>query len=552
MTDFNILHGLSTELFSSPGVVNPDLIIEEGCWYLCTDTAELFLGTYSNCSNCTNCTNCDNCTNCANCSDRELTLKKINADIINLVAKSIINLEITNGRLIATYSDDTTADLGSVVEDFPTELSSFTNDVGYATKQDVSEAIANIPKVSLTGYATESWVNDQGFLTAIPEEFVTSEELANEGFIKEHQSLEDYVKSEDISDFITIADVEAKQYATEHYVDEAITKQVPVDELAKKEEIVEVKTKLEAEVLPTIKNTIIPKVEELAETAATQKWVEEQGYLTEHQNLSDYAKKTELFSRSYKDLRDTPEIPSINGLASEEYVDSVIAGIDYPTVDLSNYALKAEVNVKANDVPFTRSKLIANAIGNFSAGEDVKGLTVAEILAKLLGLTDGAMPDGIIEEIVAYAIPMYSVTSEGILAEIPYSYLKLTAETSTDKPTTSGFYQIVDNSGKVIESGYQEIQTFSNDIYYVIALPKEIDYNTMITIKGYNTTLDVWTDEVEKFAMTSDPSQVEMLCSEANIDISRVDTSVYTIWASETCPTGSLLRYVINEKEAAI
>lgn len=44
MVDFKIRRGLSTTLFSEPGVINSRLVIEEGCWYLCTDTAELFLG----------------------------------------------------------------------------------------------------------------------------------------------------------------------------------------------------------------------------------------------------------------------------------------------------------------------------------------------------------------------------------------------------------------------------------------------------------------------------------------------------------------------------
>ena len=43
MFDFQINRGLSTDLFIN-GQVNPDLIIEEGCWYLCTDTAELDVG----------------------------------------------------------------------------------------------------------------------------------------------------------------------------------------------------------------------------------------------------------------------------------------------------------------------------------------------------------------------------------------------------------------------------------------------------------------------------------------------------------------------------
>ena len=43
MLDFKIKRGLSTTLFSEPGTINPKLIIELGCWYLCIDTAELFV-----------------------------------------------------------------------------------------------------------------------------------------------------------------------------------------------------------------------------------------------------------------------------------------------------------------------------------------------------------------------------------------------------------------------------------------------------------------------------------------------------------------------------
>lgn len=44
MTDFKIKQGYSTQLFTAPGVINPRLIIEPGCWYLCTDVASLYLG----------------------------------------------------------------------------------------------------------------------------------------------------------------------------------------------------------------------------------------------------------------------------------------------------------------------------------------------------------------------------------------------------------------------------------------------------------------------------------------------------------------------------
>lgn len=44
MVDLKIRRGTSDVMFTAPGVVNPRLLIEEGCWYLCTDTAELYLG----------------------------------------------------------------------------------------------------------------------------------------------------------------------------------------------------------------------------------------------------------------------------------------------------------------------------------------------------------------------------------------------------------------------------------------------------------------------------------------------------------------------------
>lgn len=45
---------------------------------------------------------------------------------------------------------------------------------------------------------------------------------------------------------------------------------------------------------------------------ATQSWVNDQGFLTDHQDLSDYALKSELFSGSYNDLTDKPSIPDNN------------------------------------------------------------------------------------------------------------------------------------------------------------------------------------------------------------------------------------------------
>jgi hypothetical protein len=57
--------------------------------------------------------------------------------------------------------------------------------------------------------------------------------------------------------------------------------------------------------------------------------------------LNNKADKSELFSKDYNDLINTPSIPSIEGLASQTWVQQQIAAI--PGVDLSGYALKSEI-----------------------------------------------------------------------------------------------------------------------------------------------------------------------------------------------------------------
>ena len=237
-------------------------------------------------------------------------------------------------------------------------------------------------------------------------------------------------------------------------------------------------------------------------------------------DLSDYAKKD--------------EIPSIEGLATEEYVNNT-------------------VSAKANDILFATDKFVNTSVGNFAVNENVNGYTIAQLFAKLLGLSDKTLtpdepeiPSDTIANIVTNKIPMYSVTADGMLAEIPYNHISLTEESALDVPTESGFYQIKDISGNVIESGYQELQADSDETYYVIALPKIVDYNTMVMLSVYDDNMSVWTD-AEKFRFTCDPSEVAALCDEAGIDISHIDTNVYTVWALDDCPTGSKIRFIINE-----
>lgn len=80
----------------------------------------------------------------------------------------------------------------------------------------------------------------------------------------------------------------------------------------------------------------------------------DKGYLTEHQDLSEYAKKT--------------EIPSVEGLATKTYVDNAVGAIVIP--DVSNFTTMAAVEAKGYQTEAQVNTLINTALGAISNAED--------------------------------------------------------------------------------------------------------------------------------------------------------------------------------------
>ena len=148
----------------------------------------------------------------------------------------------------------------------------------------------------------------------------------------------------DLSDYVTKSELQAKldalninidlsAYATKEELTNAINS-IDLSVYALKTEIPSLNGYAKLTDLPTKVSQLendsnylssIP-VEYVTETELNAK-----GYLTEHQDLSAYALKT--------------EIPSLNGYATTEYVDNAIANVPSGgNVDLSNYYTKAETN----------------------------------------------------------------------------------------------------------------------------------------------------------------------------------------------------------------
>ena len=150
------------------------------------------------------------------------------------------------------------------VEDFETQISTKVDRADVYVKSEIDTQIntlrGEIP--SLDGIATETWVENKGYLTA-------------------HQDLSGYVKKSEITDLVSITALEnsLKPYAKETWVEEKISTKVDRPDVYVKSEI---DTKI---------NTLrgeIPSIDGLA----TEQWVESKGYLTEHQSLAGFATET--------------------------------------------------------------------------------------------------------------------------------------------------------------------------------------------------------------------------------------------------------------------
>lgn len=169
----------------------------------------------------------------------------------------------------------------------------------YATKEELTAAIQNI---DLSGYALKS----------------------------EIPSLDGYAKTTDIPSIDGLA---TKTYVDESIANATIGEEVDLSNYVTKDTVY---TKTETDALiPTVPT----KVSELEN---------DKGYLTEHQDLSAYALKTDI-----------PDV-SLDGYATETYVDNKVASI--PTTDLTNYYTRDETYNKEEV-----DSLVANSGGSGSS-----------------------------------------------------------------------------------------------------------------------------------------------------------------------------------------
>ena len=163
----------------------------------------------------------------------------------------------------------------------------------------------------------------------------------------------------DLSDYVTKSELQAKLDALHINID--------LSSYATKEELTQAINSIDLS--SYAKKTDIPSLDGYV----TNEQLNAKGYLTEHQDLSAYALKTEI-----------PTVPSLDGYATTEYVDNAIANV--PTggnVDLSNYYTKAETNAL---IPSTEGlateEYVNNAVSNIPTTDLTNYYTKSETYSK--------------------------------------------------------------------------------------------------------------------------------------------------------------------------
>lgn len=241
---------------------------------------------------------------------------------------------------------------------------------------------------------------------------------------------------------------------------------------------------------------------------------------------------------SYEHVDGVITLPSF---AQASYVDDKIKEIKIPEIPRvvsafdndANYVTARELDAKgfitdisskADNVLFTVNKFVNKPIGKFKAGDNIKGLTLANLFINMLGLTDtfeGELPDDpeapqkmTIALAKQNSLPVLQgsvKTSDGSPtiedSESVFAYMLLSADASSAAPSaanpgTSTIYEITNSSGKVVEHGYQVYTIASGrGTYWRISIAEGL---VIRNVKIYDDLQGQWVDYTPTFTDTGE------------------------------------------------
>ena len=142
----------------------------------------------------------------------------ITVDLTGYATEEYVEIQINDS--IEEYDKTITQYVNESIENIPKP-----DLTGLATEDFVRTEISNIdiPETDLTGYATEDWVNAKGYLTSIPNYYVTDNKLNSKGYVTA-ETLNNYAHKNDIPTVPTKVSELTNDinYTTKDYVDKAV------------------------------------------------------------------------------------------------------------------------------------------------------------------------------------------------------------------------------------------------------------------------------------------------------------------------------------------
>lgn len=295
--------------------------------------------------------------------------------------------------------------------------------------------------------------------------------------------------------------------------------------------------------IPTDYLTAIP------EEYVTETELEGKGYLTTHQDLSEYAKLTDIptvptnVSEFNNDAGYLTEHQDISGKADVDHTH-VLADIeDYTAPDLSEYAKEADVasaldtkqdklvsgtniatingqsllsggNIEVaggtvsspDDIYLTFADPTTVAVGGIAVGTTITNWSLTKLIQTMLfGDTSSDEPvyETIADQIIAETPVTYVLDETGALVESQFAQKTMNAEEAALESEESYFYQITDENGTVIESGFQQNTPYQEEDFLTVAIP---DYVTAFHVEQYNDDISDW-QEVNWKLVAKDTSE---------------------------------------------
>ena len=188
-------------------------------------------------------------------SDAINRLNRIEKEIVEIkdILNKISNTYVSTERIKSLATKTDIANLSDEIDTISTNLSNIDLS-NIATKDEIP---------LLDGYAKEDWVRRQGYLK-------THQSLV--GYAKKSDLPTDYIKESDLSEYVKASEISST-----------------LNDYAKKSSLSEY---IKTSTFNSKLNSLVKKSD--IEGYATQKWVNEQGFLTKNQDLSEFATKTDL------------------------------------------------------------------------------------------------------------------------------------------------------------------------------------------------------------------------------------------------------------------